>query len=161
MSLIDLIKAMVKGKEPTPKPEVEFPEAAVKQPTEPQQITLARTYIGLQEVRDKAKLIPLLGINPAETAWCAAFVNAIEKKCGRAGTGKLNARSFLKYGTVTKTPVIGDIVVFKRGNSSWQGHVGYYMGEDANTIHVLGGNQGDSVCLKHYAKKDLLGYRRP
>lgn len=128
---------------------------------EPKQITLAKKWHGKREVEDNAALRSFLGFNPANTAWCAGFVNAIEKQCSRPGTGKLTARSYLKYGTPVSEPKLGDIVVFKRGNSSWQGHVGYYISQDINGILVLGGNQSNKVCYKYYPKDSLLGYRRP
>jgi uncharacterized protein (TIGR02594 family) len=129
--------------------------------TAPKQIELAKQFHGWHENDNNAELQALLGFNPATTAWCAGFVNAIEKMCGRKGTGKLNARSYLEYGTATGIPQLGDIVVYKRGNSSWQGHVGYYIDRDINGILTLGGNQGDKVCYKYYNVKDVLGYRKP
>lgn len=126
----------------------------------PMQIRLARAYHGMHEVGHNKTLKKLLGFNPATTPWCAGFVNAIEKMCRREGTGQLLARSFLKYGEKTETPKLGDIVVFRRGDSSWQGHVGYYVNEDNNGILVLGGNQNNKVCYKYYPASKLLGYRR-
>lgn len=128
---------------------------------EPNQIYVAKKYHGWSEKANKAELTELLGINPVTTPWCAAFINAIEKKCGRKGTGKMLAREYLKYGKPVSTPQLGDIVVFKRGNSSWQGHVGYYAGEDKDRILSLGGNQSNKICYAYYPKKDVLGYRRP
>jgi len=131
-----------------------------KEVVEPLQITHAKYYHGRDEIDDNISLSVLLGFNPAKTAWCAGFVNAIEKKCGRKGTGKLNARSYLKYGEGVSRPQLGDIVVFKRG-LPWQGHVGYYISRDADGILVLGGNQNNKVCYKYYAVSDVLAYRRP
>jgi len=127
---------------------------------EPMQITEAKKWHGKHEVRDRGLLKSLLGFDPSTTAWCAGFVNAVENRCGRSGTNKLNARSYLKYGATTDTPQLGDIVVFKRGNSSWEGHVGYFMQRDENGILVLGGNQSNKVCYKYYPIASLLGYRR-
>lgn len=141
-------------------PEVK-PNKVKEQELEPKQITFAKDYHGKHEVEDNAQLKALLGIDPAKTAWCAAFVNVIERKCGRKGTGKLAARSFLTYGDEVSTPQLGDIVIFKRGKLPWQGHVGYYMSQDKNGILVLGGNQSNKVCYKYYAKDALLGFRRP
>lgn len=129
---------------------------------EPKQLKLAKNYHGKHEVTNNKELKALLGFNPATTPWCAGFVNAIEKACGRRGTGQLLARSYLNYGMpVADYPRPGDIVVFTRGNSSWQGHVGYYVSEDAYNVLTLGGNQSNKVCYKYYPKKDVLGYRRP
>ncbi len=137
-------------------------EGKIIDPTldEPDQIRRAKLYHSMDETKDNNKLGDLLGFNPATTPWCAGFVNAIEKQCGRKGTGQMLARSYLKYGTPVSTPKLGDIVVFKRGNSSWQGHVGYYISEGSDGILSLGGNQSNKVCYKYYPKKDVLGYRR-
>lgn len=124
-------------------------------------VDMALRYLNLHERKDNKCLKKLLKLNPARIAWCAAFVNAIEQAVGRKGTGKLTARSYLKYGTRVRTPVYGDIVVLKRGFSSWQGHVGYYVGETPTHIRVLGGNQDNQVSIKLYPKRKLLEYRRP
>lgn len=125
-----------------------------------ERIIAAEKYIGLHEVRDKEKLTKLLGFDPSETPWCAGFLNAIERQQGRAGTGELTARSYLKYGEAIDSPIRGDIVVFKRGNSSWEGHVAIFIHRRNGNVYVLGGNQDNSVSLKNYPAKDVLGYRR-
>ena len=94
-----------------------------------------------------------------ETAWCSAFVNWVCKEGGAKYTGKLNARSWLNIGERTKTPEIGDIVVFWRGSpESWKGHVGFYINKDENYIYVLGGNQNNQVNIKAYNKNRLLSF---
>ena len=102
------------------------------------------------------------GVTNDETAWCAAFVGAMLKRAGMKGTGKLTARSYLDWGTPVdrKNAREGDVVVFKRGNSSWQGHVAFFVKDNGNTITVLGGNQSNAVNRKAYKAVDLLGIRR-
>jgi len=96
-----------------------------------------------------------------ETAWCAAFVNYCLVDSGHEGTGKLNARSFLDFGTETNSPEPGDIVVLWRGApNSWKGHVGFYVNEMAGKINILGGNQSNRVCISAYPKIQLLSYRK-
>jgi uncharacterized protein (TIGR02594 family) len=82
-----------------------------------------------------------------ETAWCAAFVGACLAHCDMPHTGSLAARSYLQWGRKTTKPKRGDIVVFKRGNSTWQGHVAFYLGEASGRIYVLGGNQATALGL--------------
>ncbi len=101
------------------------------------------------------------GIKDDETAWCAAFANAMLERAGYAGSKSLAARSFLNWGKKLKRPKMGCIVVFKRGNSSWQGHVGFYAGENKTHIYVLGGNQRNMVNVSRYPKSKFLGYRWP
>lgn len=95
-----------------------------------------------------------------ETAWCAAFVNWCLKKAGLAQTGKLNARSFLTYGTPTKTPEVGDLVVLWRIRKDGPfGHVGFYIKQTHDRVYVLGGNQSNAVNITAYDKTYLLEYR--
>jgi uncharacterized protein (TIGR02594 family) len=127
----------------------------------------ASTMLGKNEVPDKATLSEFLknggqNLDPATTAWCAAFVNASLAKSGGEGTGKLNARSFLDWGQKVDDPQKGDVAVFSRGDpNGWQGHVGFFDSMNADgTIKVLGGNQGNSVSIANYSKDKLLGFRR-
>src|SRR5690606_28661848 len=81
--------------------------------------------------------------------WCAAFVGSVLKSCGMEHTGKLNARSYLKYGKSVSKPCQGDIVVFWRGSiDGWRGHIGFFIAETKNVIYILGGNQNNEVCIK-------------
>lgn len=98
-----------------------------------------------------------------ETPWCAAFVGAMLKRAGLPHTGKLNARSYQKWGepVALEDAQHGDVVVFTRGNpNGWQGHVGFYNGHDATHVSVLGGNQANQVNIKRYPRSRLLAVRR-
>jgi uncharacterized protein (TIGR02594 family) len=101
-----------------------------------------------------------------ETAWCSLTINKVAKDCGLEYTGKLDARSWNKIGKQIIDPEIGHIVVFWRGNHiGWQGHVGLFAGysSDKKHIYTLGGNQGNSLCIKPYPIDGigfgLLGFR--
>ena len=126
-------------------------------------ITVAKKYEGMHAYKDRATLQSLMDIDPAKIAWCAGFVNAILDKVGIAGTDSLQARSFLNWGTVTKNPKEGDVVIFTRGRSREAGHVGFYVGEEVvdgvRYILVLGGNQRKAVNVAYYPAKHVLGYR--
>jgi len=133
---------------------------------------LASYFTGLDERKDAAVLSGFIrsmtgkNLDPTKTAWCAAFVNAVLGASGHEGTGALNARSFLDFGTETKNPQRGDVAVFWRESpDSWKGHVGFYAGETTKNgqryIRVLGGNQDDSVSEKLYPASRLLSVRRP
>lgn len=129
-------------------------------------LSSAERYRGLDENRDNASLRDLfskagMSVDPKMLAWCAAFVNAVLATNGLPGTGSLNARSFLNYGTSTSAPVKGDLVVSRRGTGQ-QGHVGFYEGRDAKgNVLVLGGNTGNKVGVQRVAPTDVLGFRRP
>jgi uncharacterized protein (TIGR02594 family) len=126
---------------------------------------LAGRQLGLDETEQNAALREFMangGVNldPATTAWCAAFVNASLQQAGLQGTNSLAARSFENWGVGTESPRPGDIAVFRRGDEEWMGHVGFFHGFDENgNVLVLGGNQGDSVSVKPYSRNALLGFR--
>ena len=103
------------------------------------------------------------GVTNDETAWCAAFVGAMLRRAGVKSTGALNARSYLDWGTPVdrKNALPGDVVIFKRGSSSWQGHVAFFVKDRGALIDVLGGNQSNAVNVKGYQAAALLGIRRP
>ena len=103
------------------------------------------------------------GVTNDETAWCAAFVGAMLRRAGVKSTGALNARSYLDWGTPVdrKNAQPGDVVIFKRGNSSWQGHVAFFVKDRGALIDVLGGNQSNAVNVKGYQAAALLDIRRP
>ena len=130
-------------------------------------IATAQSVLGLDENKQTDILSNFLSaggieIDPSQTAWCAAFVNATLSKTGLNGTGALNARSFLNWGTEVTQPQLGDVVVLSRGDNPAQGHVGFFKGFDGDgNILLLGGNQGDAVSVQSYDKSRLLGYRRP
>jgi uncharacterized protein (TIGR02594 family) len=81
------------------------------------------------------------------TPWCAAFVNWCITKSkqgksqGLSGTNSARAQSFRDWGVATNDPQHGDIVVFRKTDSSGRGHVGFYIADDQSTVSVLGGNQ--------------------
>jgi len=126
-------------------------------------VTVAKQYEGLHAHKDRTTLRNLMDIDPARIAWCAGFVNAILDKVGMTGTDSLQARSFLYWGTATKSPKEGDVVVFARGRSREAGHVGFYVGEEVvdgvRYILVLGGNQRKAVNVAYYPARYVLGYR--
>lgn len=96
-----------------------------------------------------------------ETAWCAAFVNWVNKMAGLPISGKLNARSFLDIGTETTKPKIGDLVVlWRESKDSWKGHVGYYIRASNDKVWILGGNQDNEVNIKSFPKSRVLQYRK-
>lgn len=128
---------------------------------------IAARQLGMNERDQNAALAEYMangGVNldPAVTAWCAAYVNATLQQAGMQGTGSNMARSFLDWGTEVSEPQRGDLAVFTRGDPNGPfGHVGFFDGyNEDGTIRVLGGNQGDSVSIASYSPDDLLGFRR-
>jgi uncharacterized protein (TIGR02594 family) len=100
-------------------------------------------------------------LDPATTAWCAAFVNSSLGQMGLRGTGSNLAKSFLNFGQETKQPQRGDIAVFSRGDPNGPyGHVAFVDSLNPDgSVHVLGGNQGRSVSYADFPASRVLGFR--
>jgi uncharacterized protein (TIGR02594 family) len=131
----------------------------------------ARKYIGVKEIhghqhnplilrmweRIKAKF------RDDETPWCAAFVGSTLELSGIQSTRSAAARSYQTWGVKIDRPIPGAIVVFWRGSpNSYSGHVGFVTGVTrSGNLVVLGGNQGDEVSEKAFARDRVVSYRWP
>ena len=132
----------------------------------------AEQYIGFHEYRNREQLQEILQIDPVRTEWCADFVNgilaldSIPNLYDLDHRYPLTARAFLQWGISIPPEQIqkGDVVVFPRGNSSWQGHVGFYIASklvnNREYYVILGGNQSNQVSYELYKASDALGIRR-
>jgi uncharacterized protein (TIGR02594 family) len=93
-----------------------------------------------------------------EIPWCGLFVAYCCHAQGLQVVDRpLWALNWNKYGTQVISPMLGDVLTFKRDGG---GHVGIYVGEDATHYHVLGGNQNNSVSVSRIAKIRLNQARR-
>jgi uncharacterized protein (TIGR02594 family) len=127
---------------------------------------IAATMLGRGEIPNRAAIQDYLktggaNLDPATTAWCAAFVNSSLGQAGIKGTGSNLARSFLNFGQPVDQPQKGDIAVFSRGDNPTFGHVGFFdsLTPDGK-VRILAGNQGNSVSFGEMDPSQLLGYRR-
>lgn len=94
-------------------------------------------------------------------AWCGLFMAVCAKRAGLPvpkGFDSIRAKMWAKWGVTADKPALWDVLVFNRDGG---GHVGLYVGEDAQAYHVLGGNQSDMVCVTRIAKDRLLAARHP
>lgn len=99
--------------------------------------------------------------------WCAVFVNAMFALCKTPtlpGTKSASSQSFCDNRNFAKLggPARGAVVVFWRiSPNSGKGHVGFYYGETANSVYVLGGNENNMVRIAPMKKGQLIGYWWP
>lgn len=106
-------------------------------------------------------------ITSDEVPWCAAFVGAMLKEAGvplmMPKDERLLARGYLKQGTEVPLdqPRVGCVAVFRRTSDPRFGHVGFVNGITDTHIHLLGGNQANSVNVTAYPRSDLIGLRWP
>jgi len=96
-----------------------------------------------------------------EVPWCSSFVCWVMQEAGFKTTRSASARSWQWWGKEIKKPEFGCIVVFKRGSSPSQGHVGFFVGQGSDHIKILGGNQGDQVSIANFNKDKVVAYRWP
>lgn len=135
----------------------------------PPWISLARTKMGLTETRDKAELMRFLKSDgntlgdPSKLPWCGDFVEtciAVALPKEPTITNPYWALNWLKFGRPIPENqfYLGAVAVFKREGG---GHVAFVVGQDANYVHTLGGNQSNSVSISRMAKDRLQGFRWP
>jgi uncharacterized protein (TIGR02594 family) len=132
---------------------------------------IAKAKLGLHESRNNTSLLAWLRSDgrtlgdPSRLPWCGDFVEtclALSLPDEILPGNPYLARNWLKAGVGIEGPALGAIAVFWRGTKSGtSGHVGFYAGEDATHIHVLGGNQSNAVTIARIHRDRLLGLRWP
>jgi uncharacterized protein (TIGR02594 family) len=137
----------------------------------PAWFTWAQHEVGFHEAPGNTgigKYIDLAHCGAEGDPWCAIFANAALEASGVPGTRSASSQSFRTHPAFIQiqTPVVGCIVVFWRiSKSSGQGHVGFYVGEDATHVSTLGGNENDAVQIEALPKSSatfgLIGYWWP
>lgn len=93
------------------------------------------------------------------TPWCGLFTAYALVVGGQpVRQDALGALNWATYGIGLKQGIYGAILVFKRPGG---GHVGFYVSEDKDAYHVLGGNQSDAVTITRVAKNRCVAIRWP
>lgn len=142
-------------------------------------LLIAQRFMGLKEMAGTASNPLILGmlqldtkwVQADQTPWCSAFVNFVFFLLGLPRSRSLAARSWLLVGLsvpLSEAQPGHDVVILQRGTGTQPpatviaapGHVGLYVGHDATTVTLLGGNQGDSVNVQSFPKSRILGIRR-
>lgn len=91
--------------------------------------------------------------------WCGLFMGICAKRAGYTiPTLCIRALDWREFGSAVTEPALGDVLVFVRVGG---GHVGIYVGEDDDSFHVLGGNQGDAVKIARVPRSQMRVARRP
>jgi uncharacterized protein (TIGR02594 family) len=139
----------------------------LKEETAPRILVQAVKLIGTKEIVGRAhnpiilewaKELKIKAYTNDEIPWCGLFIAYCAHKAGvQVVDGPLWALNWAKYGTKESTPMLGDVLTFKRDGG---GHVGLYVGEDRTHYHVLGGNQNNQVNVMRIANTRLHQARR-
>lgn len=146
----------------------------------PKWLEIAEKEIGQHEIHggENPRIIEYhasttLKASEDEVPWCSSFVNWCIKQAGIEGTRNALAKSWLRWGKEITTPEIGCVCVIKRKEDPTRNdkatgsatgyHVGFWLSEDDNLVHLLGGNQSDQVKMSRFLKKsyEICGYRMP
>jgi uncharacterized protein (TIGR02594 family) len=91
------------------------------------------------------------GMDPATTAWCAAFVNSALARQGIAGSGSNVATDHLNWGEAVEDQIRkGDVLVQPNGRRAGQtgGHVGFATGRispDGRKVEMISGNKSNKI----------------
>lgn len=99
--------------------------------------------------------------DPAKIPWCGDFVQTVIALTLPNEILPVNpywALNWIKFGQDARGYMLGAICVFSRTGG---GHVGFVMGHDNTYVHVLGGNQSNSVSVTKVSKANLKALRWP
>lgn len=144
--------------------------------SEPLWLTEARKHIGQAEVpgpganawikslwlslKGGAWFWSQYGQDDSKLPWCGAFAAAMMKSVGLVYPERYaSALAWLEWGQGLLYPIMGCIVVFTRDGG---GHVGFCTGVAPDgRLLILGGNQGNEVCIRAFPRERVSGYRWP
>ena len=133
----------------------------------------AQRCLGITETRGAANNPLIIGwgrrlrisYTDDEIPWCGLFVahcTGSQLPAEPLPVNPLGARNWARFGIACAIPQPGAIMVFWRKSlASGLGHVAFYIGEDAASFHVLGGNQGDTVSVTRLPRARFVTARWP
>jgi uncharacterized protein (TIGR02594 family) len=141
---------------------------------DPLWLATARQSLGLREAPGPASNSTILGwakrlgtkvlgiaYNADGVPWCGLFVAHCINSAGiQPPKIAVRAKAWATWGSRLRFERLapGAVLVFERQGG---GHVGFYVGEDATHLNVLGGNQGDCVSIARLPKSRCIAARWP
>lgn len=146
----------------------------------PTLLEVMQSRLGIQEVPGKGNNPVIIGwfkavghpeIRDDETSWCSICCGSAALEAGLPIPPvniNMMARSWLTWGIAVDLDDVepGDVAVWPRNNSTWQGHVNVVEKVDGDFVSCIGGNQsglkgGDAVTrARPRHKSEALGFRR-
>jgi uncharacterized protein (TIGR02594 family) len=146
----------------------------MKTASEPAWLSAARAKLGTREAAGVANSPTIMGwakklgtkvlgmvYNADSVPWCGLFVATCLAEDGiPAAAIAVRAKAWATWGANLAADRLapGAVLVFDRSGG---GHVGFYVGEDQTSYHVLGGNQGDRVSIMRLEKGRCVARRWP
>jgi len=142
--------------------------------TEPTWLTAARAKLGVRETPGPANNPTIMGwaktlgtkllgmvFNADSVPWCGLFAAKCVTEAGLTPPPiAVRAKAWATWGKPIAADALapGAVLVFAREGG---GHVGFYVGEDADAYRVLGGNQKDAVSIVPIGKDRCIARRWP
>lgn len=142
--------------------------------SEPAWLSAARAKLGTREAAGAANSPTIMGwakklgtkvlgmvYNADSVPWCGLFVATCLAENGiPAAPIAVRAKAWANWGAnlAAERLAPGAVLVFERPGG---GHVGFYVGEDTFSYHILGGNQGDRVSIMRLEKARCIARRWP
>lgn len=144
--------------------------------TEPNWLTIARSYLGEREIpgvassswiksmwlslKSGAWYWKAYGEDDSKLPWCGAFAAYVMQSAGiEPPKNYASAKAWLDWGIPLAGPRVGCIAVYGRTGG---GHVNFITCRDEKwRLGGIGGNQGDAVSEAFFETSRVLGYRWP
>lgn len=120
-------------------------------------LVTAKQYIGQSERTNRKSLRNLLGVDPAITRWCGAFLSFVARRSGyRLPASHNQAAGWRSFGSAVKLKNArsGDVVVLR-------GHVTIFTRFAGAKVCGIGGNQSNTVRESCYSQRRVVAVRRP
>lgn len=138
----------------------------------PAWLTWARREIGTAEIvgtRHELRVLEYwrigkvpLDVSDDETPWCAALVCAALEAVGIRSPRTGRARGFdVGKNLENCDHRLGAIVVLSSDRGAASGHVGLLEGVSPGRVHLLGGNQGNRVCIAPFPSARIVSILWP
>lgn len=131
----------------------------------------AKKYLGTREISGPKSNPLIMGwalkmggwiakiYNNDDIPWCGLFVGSCLSNHGISlPKNPLSALAYADWGVPLSKPTPGAVMVFKRKGG---GHVAFYVSEDAENYHILGGNQSNMVSVVKKPKNPIEAIRWP
>ena len=98
-----------------------------------------------------------LDVDDDEVPWCAAFACAAIEETGYVSPRTGRARGFVPGRLMSPCDHrLGSIVVLSSDRGPASGHVGFLAGIEPGKVHLLGGNQGNRVCIAPFQAAKIV-----
>jgi uncharacterized protein (TIGR02594 family) len=117
-------------------------------------VSIARKTAGLHERKHRATLRRMIGVDPARTPWCGAWLGYVARRAGkRPPAGFPSSRAWRTAGRASG-PAPGRIVIFRHR------HVGLMTGFCRGGVKVISANWRNQVGENCRRFATIRGYRK-